>query len=56
MCGTSKVGRFGLASLPRLLSSDLVIHVSRNEGDGPSGLACREHLISGDIASANGDE
>ena len=56
MCGTSKVDWFGLASLPRLLASDLVIHVGRNESDGLAGLACREHFISGDVASANGDE
>ena len=54
MCGTSKVGWFGLASPLRL--TDLVIHVSRNEGDGLSGLACCEHLVSGDVASTNGNE
>jgi len=56
MCGTAKVGWFGLASLLRLPSSDLVIHVSRNEGDRLSELARCEHLISGNVASANGNE
>ena len=56
MHGTSKVGWFGLAFLLRLLSVDLVIHVGRNEGNGLSGFACCEHLISGDVASANRNE
>jgi hypothetical protein len=52
--GTTEVSWFGLASLSRLLSSDLVIHVGRNERHWlPGGAGC-EHLISGDIASANG--
>ena len=56
MCRTSKVGWFGLAFLLRLLSGDLVIHVGRDEGNRLSCLECCEHLISGDVASANRDE
>jgi len=51
---TSEVGWFGLASLLRLLASDLVIHVGWNERHRlASGARC-EHLISGDIASTDG--
>jgi hypothetical protein len=55
MSGTSKIGWFGPAVFLRLFSSDLVIHVGRNEGDGLSRLACGEHFIPGGFATADGD-
>jgi hypothetical protein len=54
MRGTSEVGWFGLASLPGLLSSNLVIHVGWNERHRLSGPARREHLISREVASIAG--
>jgi len=56
MCGTPKVGWRGLVSLLRLLTGDLVIHVGRNKGNGLSSPACCNHLISGDVASADRNE
>src|SRR5688572_9353872 len=56
MRGASEVGRLGLALLPRLLARDLVVHVGWDERHRLSGLARREHLVPGDVASADGHE